>query len=286
MKIARVFFIAAAVFFHHLTTKAYVGAISSATGRSGTAAIEASEAPYSNSSVLPFLNGYFFSAGWGQSHQDQIGITQDFAVSLIDNMRETVIPTSLAYTQHTYDNDASLEDQQQQVILGLGSLATRKLSFGLAGVYQTDRLQKETLHEINLQIASLYALTKNWGLTAIANNVIPSGNKTPDPYRTEQSLTVGTCYEYKDVIRAKFDVTSDSGYTWNHSLIGGGVENYLDKWLIFRIGYQRDNQTAANIYTAGVGFAGPKFSLNYAYQNSSEDQSLTRHSVDLAIPLW
>lgn len=286
MKIATVSFIAAIFSFIFSAQASYIGSISSATGRSGVAAIESSEAPYSNASILPFLNGYFFSAGWGQSHQDQTGITQDFAVALIDNLKETTVPTSLSYTQQNFNSDTAVEDQQQQIRLGIGAFASKTLSFGLGGVYQTDWLPTKTYHQINAQLSSLYIINKNWGVTAIANNMVPPGDKAPEPVRQQQTLTVGTSYEYKDLIRAKFDATSDSGYKWNHSLLGGGVENYLSKYIILRVGYQKDNQVGANIYTAGLGFAGPKLSLNYAYQNSAEDQRLTRHSVDLAIPIW
>ena len=265
---------------------AYIGSVSSATGRSGVAAVEVGEAPFSNAATLPFLRGYFFSAGWGSAQQTELGTTQDLAVSLIDNMKETVVPTSLSYSQQTYSGNSLPVDQHQELRLGVADLVNKRYSFGLAGVYQTDRLAKETFHQLNMQLSGLMAISKNWGFAAIANNMIPAGNKVPQAYRQQQGLTLGTSYEYKDVVRFKFDVSSDSGYSWGHPLLGGGVENYLDKWVIFRIGAQRDNQVAANIYTAGIGFAGPKFSLNYAYQNSSEDQSLTRHSVDLAVPLW
>jgi|GEM_PF-1730809 len=285
MKIQYSFFFLAVMTFN-FSAQAYIGSISSATGRSGAAAVDASEAPFTNAAALPYLRGYFFSAGWGATQQSQLGSTQDLAVSLIDNMKDTVVPTSLAYSQQTYNNSVLPVDQHQELRLGFGNIETKRFSFGLAGLYQTDRLATETFHQMNVQMSGLYALTRNWGFAVIANNMLPAGNKVPEAYRQQQSLTLGTSFDYKDLIRMKFDVSSDSGYAWGHTLLGGGVENYLDKWMIFRIGAQRDNQVAANIYTAGLGFAGPKFSLNYAYQNSAEDKSLTRHSVDLAVPLW
>jgi hypothetical protein len=265
---------------------AYIGSVSSATGRSGAAAVEAGEAPFSNSAALPYLRGYFFSAGWGSASQTELGTTQDLAVSLIDNMRDTVVPTSLSYVQETYRNSSLPADQHQELRLGLGGLVHRRFTLGLGGLYQTDHLAAQTYHQFNMQMAAMWAFSRDWGFAAIANNIVPAGDKVPEPYRQQQTLTLGTSYQYKTVVRFKLDVTSDAGYAWGHPLLGGGVENYLDKWLIFRVGAQRDNQLAANIYTAGLGFAGPKFSLNYAYQNSAEDQSLTRHSVDLAVPLW
>jgi hypothetical protein len=63
-----------------------------------------------------------------------------------------------------------------------------------------------------------------------------------------------------------------------------GLETYLNKFMITRIGFQNDNKNSRELLTAGLGFKGPRFAINYGYQGNILISSDYRHSVDLEIP--
>lgn len=268
-------------FFSFSNSRAYVGSVSAATGDAGKAAVEASEAPFSNPATLAFLSGYYFSAGYGQTRQTNQGLLQDMGVSITDNMRETVVPTSLSYSQEAKD-----EAQQRQFKLSFGNFIGQKVAFGLAIQHQNDRLPTTSYGQTNAQTAFLWAPNANIGFATVFDNLVPPSQEVPESLRLRQQATLAATLNYRRFVRVKLDVTTDSHYGLQRPMAGAGIESYLNDWLILRWGVLHDAEKKADKYTAGFGFIGPKFGFHYAYQNSPQDLSLDRHSVDLVVPIW
>lgn len=268
-----------------LQANAHVGSVSAATGDAGRAAIEASESPFVNPASLGFISGYYFSAGYGLTRQQSplvsIEPVQDLSLSVTDNMRETVVPTSFAYLQETQD-----QAMRRQFKLSLGNFMTQKTAFGFAVLHQNDRLPETSYGQTNMETGFIWAPNSSLGFATVFNNMIPPSTDVPEIYRLKQSGSLAATINYKRFVRVKMDITTDSDYALVRPLFAAGIESYMNDWFILRWGAQRDNEKATNKYTAGLGFIGPKFAFNYAYQNSREDLSLDRHSVDLVVPIW
>ena len=268
------------------TLQAYTGAVNSATAGAGSAAIEASENPYGNPAALGFLRGYYFTAGFGSTNQKMIGSTQDLAVSLSDNMKDTVVPTALSYVQTNNRPEKSEEFQERQFRLGLGNIIAPGLGFGLGVTHNDDRLVGNRVTQTNLDTGFLYAPNRDMSASVLLENLLPPDGDVIEAYRLKQTMTLGASYNHKKFARFKADIISADNNSFDRPTLAAGVESYLNKWLIVRWGLQRNNQKEANVYAGGLGFIGPKFALHYAYQNSPQDESLTRHSVDMAVPIW
>jgi hypothetical protein len=280
-------FISIVLIFLSFQTQAYVGSVSAATGESGRAAVEASESPFGNPAGLAFLSGYYFSAGFGASRQTAMGTAQDLAVSLTDNMKETVLPTSLSYVQRTtLPSGAAEEVFQRNFKLSFGNFLRDGLGFGLAVNHEDDRLPSEHFSQTNIQTGFLWAPNKNFGAALVFDNILPGSGGVPEAYRLKSTTAIGGSYNYKRFVRLKADLISDSGNSWSRPTLAAGMESYMNRWLVLRWGVGRNNETESNLYTAGLGFIGPKFGIHYAFQNSPQNESLTRHSVDLAVPIW
>lgn len=270
-----------------ISSQAYVGAVSAATGESGRAAVEASESPYGNPAGLAFLNGYYFSAGYGASHQTVTGNSQDLSVSLTDNMKDTVVPTAFSYVQSNLRPEGVSEDVfDRSFKLSFGNFIRPGLAFGLGVVHQDDRLPEQHYMQTNMGMGFLWSPSKEFGAALTLDNMITPNQETPEAFRLKQTVGMGASYNYKRFVRLKGDVISASNNSFGKPTLAFGMESYMNKWLILRWGLQRQNEMDANLYTAGVGFIGPKFGLHYAYENSPQNESLTRHSVDLAVPIW
>lgn len=273
--------------FISFTAQAHIGAVSGATGQTGMAAVEASETPFGNPAALAFLTGYYFTAGYGSTQKNQMGNAQDLSVSLTDNMKDTVVPTSLSYAQSTNRPSGYLEDvYNRDFKLSFGNFIYSGFAFGLGVNHTNTKLPTDQYSQTNVQTGLLWAPNKNYGVALVFENLLPPNQEVPQEFRQQQTMGLGTSFNYKKFVRFKADVTSASNNSFGKPLLAAGMESYMNRWLILRWGLQRNNELDANLYTGGLGFVGPKFGLHYAYENSPQNESLTRHSVDLALPIW
>ena len=54
--------------------------------------------------------------------------------------------------------------------------------------------------------------------------------------------------------------------------------------MVFRLGFRRDELADSRIYTAGIGFNGPRLRFDYTVEKNAENTSGALHSVDLRVP--
>lgn len=283
--------ILAPIFFLSLQTYAYIGSVNSATGNAGTAAVEASETPYTNPAGMSFLRGYYFTAGFGMAHQNAVGNSQDLAISLSENMKETIVPTAFSYNQESFRGDAPAgvqmpDDLRRELKLSVANFLMDQVSVGFGLHHVDDRLDRDSYQQTNGQVGVLWAPNRNLGFAAVFDNLVGPNTDIPEAYRLNQTTELGMTYNYKRFVRVKADIGTGTNNSFVKPVLGAGMESFMNRWMVLRWGFQKDVQQETNLYTAGLGFIGPRFGLNYAYQNSPQDETLTRHSVDLAIPIW
>lgn len=264
---------------------AYVGAVSSATAESGRASVESTDAPFLNPAALAHIKGYLFSAGFATSANKKQEIGQDFAVSITDNLSETVVPTSIAYVQSKIDPNSE-EQVTRDFRLSLGNFMSKRLAGGLALRYRDDQLALNRYTQMNLNIGALYSFHDSLGVGLVLDNILGAKSDIPEDLRQRPQMSVGGSYIYKKFLRTRFDLISAENNSFDRPTIAAGLESYMNRWVIIRLGVQRQNEKNANIYSAGVGFAGPRFGVHYAYLTSQELDSFNRHSVDLSLPIW
>lgn len=266
-------------------TQAHVGAISSSTAESGRASAEPSDAPYMNPASLSFLRGYYFTTGYSASANSPGSQGREFSLALIDNMPDTVVPTSLAFTQ-SKENFASEEVVGSDLQLGVGNYIGKSWAGGLGVRYRDNRVPHDRFTQTNVSLSTLYLPTPEWGFAAILDNVLGANGSVPEDVRLRPETSVGTSYIYKRLVRTRLDLISASNNSWDQPTVAGGLEMFMNKWVILRIGAQRNQELQATAYAAGVGFVGPNFGIHYAYFKSPDQESLTRHALDLAVPIW
>ncbi len=271
----------------HLVFASYVGSVTAATGDTGLAAVEASETPFMNPASLGHTKGYYFTAGFGSAKQTNVGNNQDLALSVTDAMPDTVVATSLAYVQNSRrfegENDNSVS---RSFRLSFGNMIGKKVAIGLGINHDNDRWGLDNYQQTNLETGLLWTPNSNIGAALVFKNMIPANDSIPEAVRQTQRIGLGSSYNHKKFVRFKFDINSGASNSFKYSTLGAGMESYLNRWLVIRWGGERNNEVSADLYSAGLGFLGPKFALNYAYQTSPQNERLTRHSVDLAVPIW
>lgn len=245
----------------------YSSSASRAAGGTGRAAVEPGDAAFLNPGSLVHLKGQYLFAS---SSKD------DFAVNISDNTEESFLPSALGYVKNkstVTQGELSISD----VHLSLAEFAVNKLAFGITGHYFEYRLPTVSYMQTNADLGVIYTPKSNIGWALVAYNVFGEDKDIPENFRQKASFAAGFNYIYKEVVRLRLDATSESIYM-------AGLETYINKFLISRLGYQNDTDDKRELVTAGLGFKGPRFSLNYAYQGNSQISGDYRHSVDLVIP--
>jgi hypothetical protein len=258
------------------------GAISSATAGSGRASVEATESPFLNPATIPYLRGYIFTSSYNSTGTK----SSDLTFSITDNMKETVIPTSLGYSQSTLRPTEDTLIKSQDLRIAVGEKVGNRFGAGLAVHHKNDRSEFDSYAQTNMTVAGVWAVNNSLSAGLVFDDIIGASSDIPEFLRLKSKTSMALSYNHKRVIRAKVDLISGGNNSFVKPTLVGGVETFMNRWLILRVGVGRDSEASAGILSGGIGFQGPKFGIHYAYLESRENESLTRHTVDLAIPVW
>lgn len=245
----------------------YTSSVSAATGGTGRAAIEPGDTLLLNPATLPHLKGRFL---FGSFAKDEL------AVSLSDNTEESTLPAGVSFVQKKSDISMG-ELKQQDLALSLAEFVVNKLSVGLTGHYLQQKVLAASYTQTNADLGFMFTPNSNVGLGLVVYNVLGEKTDVPKELREKTSVAAGFNYIYHDTIRFRVDATSKS-------VFATGLETYLNKFFITRLGYSNDTENERQLLTAGFGFNGPRFQINYAYQANTQKSGDYRHSVDLIIP--
>ncbi|KYG68853.1 hypothetical protein AZI87_06385 [Bdellovibrio bacteriovorus] len=245
----------------------YNSSISAATGGTGRATVEAGDSTFLNPASQVHLRGHYFFAS---------GAEDEFAITLSDNTEESMFPATLGYVQRTTDV-AQGELKQSDIMLSLAEFIVDKWAFGITGHYIEQKLPDSSYRQPNADIGIMYTPKSYIGWGLVVYNVFGENKDAPENIRQKTSVGGGFNYIYKEAMRFRVDATSES-------VFGAGLETYVNRFLITRIGYSNDTDDERELLTAGFGFKGPRFALSYAYQGNQKFSGDYRHSVDLEIP--
>jgi hypothetical protein len=126
------------------------------------------------------------------------------------------------------------------------------------------------------------------GLGAAVYNLVPAQKEVRDEFKLTPAVGIGFNSIYNQFVRFRLDVRSGTNLVMDHLLYGLGFESYLADWFIARGGLARDDQGSESWATAGLGFLGPRFYINYAYERTlsrnERREDRNAHSIDFGVP--
>jgi len=261
---------------------AYVGAVSTGTAGSGRAAFDITEAPVLNPAAIAYLKGYFFNTGYGVQ-----GRGNSFNISLTDNLPDTILPSSLQYWQQNQKNSLSQEFATQTIKFGVGNYVGKSFALGFGMNHQIDSLNSTKHIQTNLTVGSLWSVSPQLTFAAVFDNVVEPDSSVPSFYRLKPATSFGLAYNYRKFVRLRFDLeTPVSSNSFSQPNIASAIETYWNRWIIIRLGLRKELSSKIDQYGGGLGFVGPKFALHYGYIQSPQDDKVSRHAIDLAVPIW
>ncbi|WP_413612808.1 hypothetical protein [Bdellovibrio sp. HCB-110] len=249
------------------SAQVYNSSISAATGGTGRAAVESGDASFLNPSTLVHLKGHYFFSSFAED---------EFAITLSDNSPDSFLPAALGYVNKKSDvaqGDLEFSD----INLSLAEFFMDKWALGVTGHYYEFKLPNSSYRQVNGDLGLIYTPKSHIGWALVVYNIMGENKDIPEAIRPKTTVAGGFNYIYKAMVRFRVDATSESVYM-------AGLETYLNQFIITRFGYSNDTDDQRELITAGVGFKGPRFALNYAYQGNPQNSGDYRHSVDLEIP--
>ncbi len=265
----------------------YTGPIATAMGGAGRASASPGEAAFLNPATLAELKNYYGSLGasWGD-HPVDGGLSQ-FSALLADGTPDKAFPGQFSYSQKRIALPNGLTTTQQDFQLGLAFAPSDSFAFGLSvhRLMYTDN-QGRSNAQNNLNFGSLYSPLKSLSFAFVAYDFLGGDDSVAQAYQTVPTLAIGTEYDYESVFSFRADFVRpdkfNDGQKINTQL---GAETTFRNDFAARVGWQwREVQFEEKLISAGIGYKGPKLSLDYTFQKDVVANSGGRHFVDLWLP--
>jgi len=264
----------------------YIGPANAGTAGAGRASVSPFEGPYMNPASLAHLNKYYIGASFFTDPDHQLDRERTWGVFVTDANPETIVSAAFGYISQHHDVVNFEGVDEQDFHLAVGSQIYPGVSLGVGGHHLIQ--DSATMHRLitnNMDAGLLVTPTPHWGLALVGYDLFSPNGDVPVVVRRETTYAVGVNYLFDTFLRVKADVVKQAMENPNARLAYmAGFESYVFPTLVVRLGYQRDELLDRKIYAGGLGFEGPKFSLDYAAQ-IVDGQGGARHYIDLWVSL-
>lgn len=247
-------------------TASNVSASTSGLGGAGRAAVNAGDVSSLNPASLVYLYGYHFYSRYQPGEN---------AISISDNTMDSAIPAALYVNQ---------KQDFKNFKLSFAEPFARRMSLGMSLSYYQVRKENQSWNLGSFDLGMTYLMKSNMALGVVVYDINKSPDGWPPEAKIEPKMGVGYHYVYKGFLRTRVDYLSGNNYKFSEGSWMFGLEDYLNRWTVVRVGYQENPLNISDLITLGAGFDLPKFKINYAYLTESKDNSQVRHSVDLTVP--
>jgi hypothetical protein len=265
----------------------YTGPIAEAMGGAGRAGSSPAESAFLNPATLAEIKSYYggMSAGWGD-HPIDGGLSQ-FSALLADGTPDKAFPGQFSYAQKRIALPTGLTTTQQDFQLGsaYAPLETFALGLSIHRLTYVDN-QSRSNAQNNFTIGSLYSPAKSLSVAFVAYDLLGGDDSVAQAYQTVPTFAIGTQYFYESVFSFRADFVRpdkfNDGQKINTQL---GAETFFRNDFALRLGWQwREVQFEEKLATLGVGYKGPRLSLDYTFEKDLIASSGGRHFVDLWMP--
>jgi hypothetical protein len=268
-------FVLLGLFLFSINLNANTSATSVGSGGTGRAVTEPGEALLFNPAALVFVRGYYFYSGYNT--QD---LQKSYSLGLYENLKETLFPTALVYEENS--QDSVYKDKLFKV--SLSNFISQNLSGGLSLKYLNSVYTDKSQSKGNLDFAMFWAPRREVGVSVVFDNLLQE--KALTSTMLEQKISLGFSYNFLKFSRMRADLVSANGNNLAKPTVLLGVENFMNKWTLFRLGINRNFLLTENEYSVGLGVKLPRFWLNYAYAQQDRTPKTDQHAIDLTVPVW
>lgn len=274
------------IYSQNLFALTHFGSVSAGAADTGRASIENSDAVYLNPAAIPHLQGFFFNLNHFNGSDSDVKLNESgMAVTFLDNTPLSIVPASLGYVHQSIELDGQTT-VNKDLAFGFGNFLMRQVTMGLTWHQLTTQLDwaDETYTQNNLHFGILMTPIDNLGLGFVFYDVLTASKDIPQEYRLKSRHALALNYIYQNLWRFRVEQESQLENKTQDPIWKIGIESFLGQFAILRLGWIQNQLTEKDYYTAGLGFQGPRFQINYAYQMNTKESQFNRHSIDFNIP--
>ncbi len=250
------------------------GSISTSTGGSGRGTAEPVDGVLLNPAIVAVLPSKFFAINYN---------TEQWGITISDNGQEALFPAALAFVRSDVN-----DFKTQQLSLALSYSFYKMFSIGttvsMLEYEQPITISEKKYRQTVADVGVMFSPNPFFGVGLVANKVTASEMNLDPLLQKQKTVGFGTQYTYMNFVRFRFDVESAPEYKANRLVYMGGMETFLNDWVIARVGYQNNNVLRKNFVSTGIGFTGPQFGIHYAFISNVADKTEDKHSIDLGVP--
>jgi hypothetical protein len=247
----------------HAIAQEFSGPIASSTGGAGRGSALGPDAHFLNPAGLSFIEGFFGSyLNRSESFQNYDAIN-DWAVQLTDAHEGALVPAAFSYisTDRITSGRRFSETNYQ---LSMATRIIQRWSVGAVGRRWDETNAGGVTEEIwQLGVGVLGYPLDGFSVGFTANNMLDEHTS-----RIRPELGLGSEVFFEDIFRVRVDGIYPTKFNpRKKGILAAGVETIFDNGMRVRMGSQWDDVENNAKWTAGVGWEGPRISLQYAFEH-------------------
>ncbi len=261
------------------------GPVSAATGGAGRAAVDPNESALLNPASIGFLHDYYSSFQYSVSDQPGYLDYNGYGLLLADGSKTNLLPGAISYQHRITDLASGLRLTEQDIQAGI-SFHISILSVGISAHRLITQTWPANYTQDNATLGFLISPMSWLGLAAVAYDILPTSAATPDIVRLSPTYALAGHVLIDEIFRLRLDlVHPDTNNPGLRNNVMAGMETYFRPDIGFRLGCQWLETKDQTNLTAGVGFHGPKLSLDYSFATNVRSVNAFTHMIDLWVPL-
>ena len=287
MKLAVFSFVSSLFISMSAQAQFFTGPIASAVGDAGIAAMDPSEAGVLNPAAVAQLSSFFFGANYNYGHHERDGDFKGFGAILSDGSAGNAFPGSVSIQHRVVEpKNGAPSTTELDINVAIAKFIAQKVSIGISAHRQADEVSGlGGFAQYNGTIGLLYTPLENFGIGAVVYDFLPPSDANPISIQTTQTYAVGANLLVHKVLNVRLDVTRPDRNNPNHrNNILTGLDTYFRSDFAVRLGMAFKESIDETLFTAGLGYKGPKLSLDYTFQKDVRVADSYRHLFDLWIP--
>ncbi|GEM_PF-3135372 len=257
---------------------------SSALGGAGIANLDQLEGAFLNPAVLPHFKEFKIGGTFGQG---SVFANQDDQVwGILASDCTTVIPGAFAYISAKRTGVLPTEVLQKYYSISLASFVRNRVTLGLGlNRNESQIVEGPKYIENNYTLGLLFSPATELAFGLIAKNLAKPSGALPVPLHLPATLGIGVFLIFAD----KFHFRADLGQEIRNNpeskkFVNFGIETRPVDYIAIRWGFGWDTLRQRTLFTAGLGFEGPRLSAGYSFQNEIQEEGGTRHLFDFRLP--
>lgn len=257
-----------------------MSAIARSTAGSGRSAVEAPDNFFLNPAMQVHLRGRHFYMGHVQADQ-----ARETSILLSDNTPDAFMPATLAYLQRKVEVAQGFVSESDLGI-SVAEFGGANWSMGLTARMIQSQIENSPVsyRQTTADVGFSYIPTEKLGFGLVFYNVYQADN-VPQSLLRKSSIGGGLTYLLNQKTRYRLDLVTGADSDLAEGRVELGFESFLNDWIVFRFGLAQGFQgDASNLLAAGVGFRGPRFHINYAYQKPQIQEKEAVHGIDFVVP--